>query len=206
MLLYYMARILDIFLDKKTNLNCKKYPDHGSLFAGLGHEEADAIRCLSARVSGSIFNIGKSHRLSDDNIEELICDCITICLQKIRDGKYEFQGHNPATFVIEIAKNRAKNLRRSALRHETLDFETIGEQEDKPDFGSLAETELLEKLLSKLDTNCQNLIRLKYLEERRDKDVIEEKLTQYTTVDALKNHRSKCLKKLVEIGAAASLL
>jgi len=205
MLPLFMARILDIFLDKKANRNCEKYPDHGSLFAGLGHEEADAIQCLSARVSGSIYNIGKSYRLSDDNIEELICDCITICLQKIKTGKYTFQGHNPATYVIEIAKNRAKNLRRSALRHETVDLESIGEQEDTPDFASLAETELLENLLSKLDTNCQNLVRLKYLEERRDKDVVEEKLTQYTTVDALKNHRSKCLKKLVEIGAAASI-
>lgn len=155
--------------------------------------------------SGSIFNIGKSHRLSDDDIEELICDCITICLQKIREEKYVFQGHSPATYVIEIAKNRARNFRRKALRHDTSDVEQIEYQTDEPDFRSLAQTELLEKLLSKLEPNCQNLIRLKYLEERRDKEVIEAKLTQYTTVDALKNHRSKCLKKLVEIGAAASL-
>ena len=200
-----MARILDIFLDRKTNQNCEKYPDPGSLFAGLGYEEAAAILCLSAKVSGSIFKIGKNNRLSDDNIEELICDCITICLQKIKTGKYTFQGHNPASYVIEIAKNRARNLRRSALRHETVDLESIGEQEDKPAFERLDETELLENLLSKLDTNCQKLIRLKYLEERRDKQVIEEKMTQYTTVDALKTHRSKCLKKLVDIGAAASL-
>lgn len=91
------------------------------------------------------------------------------------------------------------------MRHHTADLENVGEQAQEDDFGSLAETELLEKLLSQLETNCQNLIRLKYLEERRDKEVIEEKRTQYTTVDALKNHRSKCLKKLVEIGAAASL-
>jgi len=203
-LLHSMARILDLFLDRKTNRSCDKYPNDGSLFEGLRYEEADAIRCLSARVSGSIFNIGKSHHLPDDDIEELICDCITICIQKIRGGTYTFKGYNPATFVIEIAKNRARNFRRNSMKHETFGFESIGEQADEADFGSLAETELLEKLLSKLETNCQNLIRLKYLEERRDKEVIEEKLTQYTTVDALKNHRSKCLKKLVEIGAADS--
>ncbi|MBC7777175.1 MAG: sigma-70 family RNA polymerase sigma factor [Phycisphaerae bacterium] len=200
-----MARILDIFLNRKTNLSCEKYPNHGSLFTGLRHEEADAIRCLSARVSGSIFNIGKSYHLHDDDVEELICDCITICLQKIKEGKYTFQGYNPATFVIEIAKNRAQNFRRSALKHRTVGLENISERAEEPDFGSLAETELLEKLLSQLEANCQNLIRLKYLEERSDKEVIEEKLTQYTTVDALKNHRSKCLKKLVGIGADASI-
>ncbi len=201
-----MARTLDLFLDRKSNRACGQYPDHGALFAGCGREEAAAIKCLSARVSGSIFKIGKANRLTDDDIEELICDCITICLQKISTGKYTFQGYSPATFVIEIAKNRARNFRRNAQRHDTADLENIGEQAEAPEFGSLAETELLERLLAQLGTNCQTLIRLKYLEERRDKDVIEEKLTQYTTVDALKNHRSKCMKQLVKIGAAASLL
>ncbi len=200
-----MARMLDHFLDRKINFSCEKYPDPEALFEGLECEETDAIRCLSARVSGSIFNIGKSYRLRDEDVEELICDCITICLQKIREGKYIFQGFSPATFVVEIAKNRARNLYRNAQRHDTTDLESIGDQGEEPEFISLAETELLEKLLSKLEQNCQNLIRLKYLEERRDKDVIDEKLTQYTTVDALKNHRSKCMKKLVDIGAAASL-
>ena len=200
-----MARILDLFLDRKTNRLCEQYPDHGALFAGLAREETAAIQCLSVRVSGSIFSIGKKNNLTDDDIEELVCDCITICLQKIKAGKYVFQGYNPATFVIEIAKNRARNFRRSALRYDSRGLENMEEPADPSEFGSLAEVELLEKLLAKLDTNCQNLIRLKYLDERRDKDVIDEKLTQYTTVDALKNHRSKCMKKLVEIGAAASL-
>lgn len=198
-----MARILDIFLNRKSSQPCKKYPDSQSLFTGLQYEEADAIRCLSAQVSGTIFSIGKKYRLPDDDIEELICDCITICLQKIKAGKYTFQGYKPATFVIAIASNRVQNFRRSATKHNTADLENLGELANDEDFASLAATELLETLLSKLETNCQNLIRLKYLEERRDKEVIEEKLTQYTTVDALKNHRSKCLKKLVELGAAA---
>lgn len=205
MLLHRMARILDIFLDRKSNRSCEKYPDHAALFAGLEREETEAIQCLSSRVSGSIFKIGKGYRLPDDDIEDLICDCITIGLQKIREGKYMFQGYSPATFIIEIAKNRARNLRRSVLKHETEDIDTIVERVDEPEYGGVAETELLEKLLAQLEKNCQKLIRLKYLDERRDKAVIEEKLTQYTTVDALKNQRSKCLKKLVEIGAAASL-
>jgi len=201
-----MARILDFFLDRKTNNACAQFADAQGLFAGLEQEATDAIQCLYAQVSGSIFKIGKRHHLTDDDIEELICDCITICLQKIRTGKYVFQGFSPATFVIEIAKNRARNFRRSALRHYTTELESQREFSDEPDYGTFAETELLEKLLIQLDPNCQNLIRLKYLEERRDKEVIAENLTQYTTVDALKNHRSKCMKKLVEIGAAASLL
>lgn len=200
-----MARILDYFLDRKTNRACEKYPDHRMLFTGLEREESDAIRCLSSKVSGAIFKIGKSYQLTDDDIEELICDCITISVQKIRTGQYVFQGYSPATFVVEIAKNRARNFLRSAKRHGASDLEKLGEVSAEADFESREASEILEKLLSKLEPNCQTLIRLKYLEERRDKEVIEEKLTQYTTVDALKNHRSKCLKKLVEIGASASL-
>jgi len=205
MLQHGMARTLNLFLNRKNNAACAPYADHGALFAGLEREATDAIQCLSARVSGLIFKLGKTYRLTDDDIEELICDCITICVQKIRAGKYTFQGFSPASYVIEIAKNRVRNFQRSALRYDTTELENVGDQAEEPNFGGLAETELLEKLLSKLEVNCQNLIRLKYLEERRDKDVIEAKLTQYTTIDALKNHRSKCMKKLVEIGAAASL-
>jgi DNA-directed RNA polymerase specialized sigma24 family protein len=199
-----MARILDLFLNRKTNLACEKYPDPSALFAGLLREETEAIRCLSSKVSGSIFKLGKAFKLTDDDIEELICDCITICLQKIKTGQYQFQGYHPATFVIEIAKNRAQNFRRAALKHQTLDLENQPEQSDEIETGTQLETEILEKLLAQLEPNCQNLIRLKYLEERRDKEVIDAKLTQYTTVDALKNHRAKCMRKLVELAAASS--
>ena len=129
----FMARILDVFLDRKTNRNCEKYTDEGSLFTGLSREETDAIRCLSARTSGSIFNIGKKHQLSEDDIEELICDCITICLQKIKAGTYTFQGYNLATFVIEIAKNRARNFRRSALKHDTMELDEVGDLSERGD-------------------------------------------------------------------------
>ena len=103
-----------------------------------------------------------------------------------------------------MSKNRAQNFRRAALKHQTLDLENQPEQSDEIETGTQLETEILEKLLAQLEPNCQNLIRLKYLEERRDKEVIDAKLTQYTTVDALKNHRAKCMRKLVELAAASS--
>lgn len=201
-----MARILDRFLDRKTNQACVDYPTHAALFEGLQREESGAIRCLSARVSGSIFKIGKKQRLTDDDVEELICDCITLCLQKIRSGKYVFQGYDPATYVVEIAKNKVHNFHRNAMKYQTEDLENASDPMDEPDFTGQSDTDTLDRLLAQLDENCQNLIRLKYLEECRDKDLIEQKRTQYTTVDALKNNRSRCMKKLVEAAADTSLL
>lgn len=199
-----MARILDLFLDRKTNRACSGYPDNKSLFEALGREESGAIQCLYSRTSGGVFNIGQANGLTADDIEELICDCITVCVEKIRSGQYVFQGYNPASFVLEIAKNKAKNYRRSQARRQWSDLEKVEGEVEEPDFGSFSETELLNSMLDQLEDNCRNLIRLKYLDELRDKEVIDQKLTQYTTVDALKNHRSKCLKKLVEIAAAMS--
>jgi DNA-directed RNA polymerase specialized sigma24 family protein len=194
-----MASILDLFLDRKTNRACSSYPSHEALFAGLAREEAGAIRCLSARISGRVFNIGKRQGLAAEDIEELICDCIVLLLQKIRSGKYVFQGFDPATFGIEIAKKRVNNFRRQALKHEAVGLELLGDRAGEPDYAGRFETELLEKLLDRLDEGCRDLIRLKYLEERRDKEVIEQKLTRYATVDTLKNQRSKCMKKLVDL-------
>lgn len=194
-----MARILDLFLDKKANNACKGYTKPLELFEGLEQESPDAIRCLAARISGSVYKIGKQYRLTDEDIEELICDCITLCLQKIKTGKYLFQGFAPATYVVEIAKNKVRNFSRKAEKNNTRDIESATEPAEEPDYTSQEQTELLEKLLAKLDENCRNLIRLKYLEEYRDKEVIDQKVTQYNTVDSLKNNRARCMKKLVAL-------
>lgn len=196
-----MTRILDLFIGQKQKPDCRVYQDHLSLFTALKNEEKTAICCLFSKVSGTIFKIGKDYGLTDEDIEELICDCITLIIIKIKNGEYAFQGYDPASFVIEIAKNKVRNMRRIALRHETADIDLTTELADDTNLGSKEDVEILDKLMTMLDPNCQKLIKLKYLEEYRDKDVIELKLTQYTTVDALKTHRSKCMKKLVELGS-----
>lgn len=199
---YFMARTLDFLLGRRAKGPCDRYADAFALFNGLKAEEADAIRCLYHKTSGSIYQLGKASKLAEEDIEELICDCITIGLQKIQSGAFVFQGHSPATFVVEVAKKRVQNFKRKQVRHSTEELSADMEQHEEEEYGSMESVELLETILHQLDPNCQKLIRLKYLEERRDKDVIAEKHTQYTTVDALKNHRSRCLKKLTELAMA----
>jgi DNA-directed RNA polymerase specialized sigma24 family protein len=194
-----MARILDLLLNKKSNKACANYPTHEAFYNGLLAEEDLAIKCLYAKTAGSIHKMGKTYRLNLDEIEELIGDCIAICLQKIKSQVYEFKGHSPATYTIEIAKYRVQNIRRQAIKHQTIGLELLDNQADIEFFSSEEEVAKLEKLLLQLDDNCQNLIRLKYLDQCRDKEVIEQKKTQYSTVDALKNNRGRCLKKLIEL-------
>jgi hypothetical protein len=196
-----MARILNQFLTRNSNKACHQFPDAHALILALKREDASAINCLSSQIAGSVFKIGKGFNLVDDDIEELHCDCIMIFIDKIRAGQYEYFGHKPATYVIEIAKRRVNHYFRKANRRNTEDLDPrmdLVEEESQEMLGQIA---LVQELLSRLSEKCQKLIRLKYLDEHKDKEVIEQKLSQYTTVNALKNHRAQCMKKLVELGA-----
>lgn len=166
------------------------------LFDGLQREESNAIRYLYLRITGMVRQIGNQYGLTAEEAKELTGDCVALLLLKIRTGQYTFQGFDPATFAIEIAKNKVRHFKK---RH-IVPLTEIEEPAIEPEPASKAVVEILEQLLLQLPANCQKLIRLKYLEEMKDKTVIDLKMTQYTTVDALKNHRAQCMKKLVELG------
>ncbi len=195
-----MGSWFDSFLGRKQNsTDFAVYADAASLFDGLVREKSDAIRCVYARTSGTIARLGKNYGLEDADIEELIGDCIALLLVKIRSGQYVFQGYDPASFAVEIAKNKVRHFKKRV----TTDLSELEQVVEEPDYATQESVELLEKLLMQLPENCRNLIRLKYLDEIKDKDIIEQQLTQYRTVDALKNHRAQCMKKLVALAASA---
>ena len=199
-----MARRFNFFTRKNAGKACAAYPDHHSLLEALQREEAGAIQCLSSRVCASIAAIGKAFGLSDEDVEELQCDCIILFIQKLRSGAYVYRGHDPASFVIEIAKKRVRHYERQAKRRQTkAPAPAYDPADEESAFGGSEENaRLLEELFLEIDENCRKLISLKYLEELRDKEIIEMKLTQYTTVNAVKTHRSKCMKQLAEALAA----
>jgi DNA-directed RNA polymerase specialized sigma24 family protein len=196
-----MTRILDLFLKTNGVKACNAYPDPKSLFEGLAEEAPAAVRCLSSKIAGSIYKLGKQFQLLDEDIEELMCDCITLLIEKIRAGKYAFKGNDPASYAIEIAKFKVRNYRRNVVKDATKSLTAEQELivEEEAHFSSFEQTELLQSLLQKVGDNCEKLIRLRYIDECKDMDVIAQKTTQYTTVDALKNKRAQCLKKLIAL-------
>lgn len=194
-----MSRILETFFKRESRWDNQKYLDHATLYFDLKKEDATAIRYLYSKCSASIYNLGKQFNLTDEDIEELICDCITLLLFKIREGGYIYQQNSPSTYVIEVAKNKVRNYSRKGNKYQSVDLESAAEPIFEMDYMGSHNEELVNTLLLKLDSNCQKLIRLKYIEEFKDSEIISTGLTQYTTMDALKNHRSKCMKKLVEL-------
>lgn len=177
------------------------FPDHESLIGGLMRENPGAVQCLSSKIAGNVYKIGKGFNLLDEDIEELQCDCILIFMDKLKKGQFEYQGYSPAAFVIEIARKRVRFVARQSQKRATQDLDKEYDPiEEEPSFpGSQLRVEQLSALFKLIGENCQKLIQIHYLDELRDKEVIEKSLTQYTTVDALKNHRAKCMKKLVEL-------
>ncbi|MEP7323768.1 MAG: hypothetical protein ABI761_17715 [Saprospiraceae bacterium] len=197
---------VNLFKFSTSSVQKKKVLDYGDskgLFEGLKREESDAIRVLYSKISDSVFSLGNKYRLPPEDIEEMICDCITLIIQKIREGAYVFQGYDPATYVIEIAKNKVKSYSQKLLKHSSTLLDETTDIVDEPNITDYAATEVLTGLLKRLSENCQKLIQFKYLDERRDKEIIELKLTQYTTIDSLKSHRAQCMKKLSELAASA---
>jgi RNA polymerase sigma factor (sigma-70 family) len=202
----FMSRILNFFLQKSEKKACNAYAEPADLFAGLQAEEADAFRCLYTRISGTVYSLGKEYRLTDEDIEEVICDSITLLTQKIRQGVYTFQGYQPASYAIEIAKNRIRHAARQQQKHQSEALGAAAEMTEDNAAWNWETLAVLEKLLNSISENCRNLIRLKYLDELSDKEIIEQQRTPYTTVNALKSHRSQCMKKLTELAQSARLL
>jgi len=199
-----MARILDFFLNRSTGKACAAFPDHESLISGLQQENSAAIQCLSSKIAGNIYKIGKGFNLMDEDIEELQCDCILIFMNKLKKGQFEYQGFSPAAFTIEIARRRVHFVARQSQKRATLDldkdYDPIEEEESFP--GSQLRVEQLSAMFKQIGENCQKLIQIHYLDGLKDKEVIEKSLTQYTTVNALKNHRAKCMKNLTALAKA----
>jgi RNA polymerase sigma factor (sigma-70 family) len=195
-----MAKLRSLFSFFLPVVN-SAYPDAASLFQGLEAEESAAIGFLYTKIAPAVSQLGLQYNLSEEDIEELAGDCIALLIQKIRNKEYVFQGYSPVTYTVEIAKNKAKTFHKKKQRFHFLPLEAIPDQpEETPDDPTdWQQTRTMENLLARLSENCRQLIRLKYLDEWPDKTVIEQKMTQYTTVDALKNKRAQCMKKLTEM-------
>lgn len=164
----------------------------------LKSENSKAIHYLFHRVTTPVFQICRSINLQDEMAEELVSDSILIFLQKLQNEQYVYEGIDPIHYILEIARRNANNYNRTKIKHKAVELTQSHDVAESPPTLEDLNQEML-NLLKMLGTNCERLIRLKYLEEFKDAQIIEQGLTQYTTIDALKNNRSKCFKKLLQL-------
>lgn len=180
---------------------CKRFQTHELLYEGLRKTDNAAILCLQVRAMSSVKKIVSGYRLPAEKADEIINSATLVFLQKIESGAYQFQGHAPMTYFIEIARRQALMATRS-LKKTAQPIEELPETAD-PDYAGFLRrqdaAEAVRFLLEKLGPPCADVIRLHHIDGYSDEEVVQQKLTKYSTPDSLKMKRSDCMKKLVQL-------
>ena len=171
------------------------------LFEALELRQDKAIQFVQRKTIKTIASLSRFAGLSELDSEEILNDSVIILLQKIESGAYQFQGYDPCTYVVEIAKGLIANAKRKNKRV-FEDIEThfeLADNETERYLEIKANEAIVAALLAKIGENCQKLITLKYLNEYKDDEILEQKMTQYSSINTLKVKRSECMKKLSEL-------
>lgn len=180
---------------------CRKYGSPETLFLGLKNQQNDAILCAQLKVLPTVKNIVRQLGLPDDRVDEILNQSTLIFLQKIESGAYQFQGFEPTTYLVEVARRVALNATRTQKRP-TDPLENHVQIAD-PDAENLTAqreaAELVRHLLHQLGDPCASVIRLYHIEGYSDEEVVNQRLTKYTTTESLKVKRSDCMKKLTAL-------
>lgn len=182
-----------------------RFSDKRVFFDALGQADSDAIRFLAQKISYSIRQSAFKARLAAEDVEELINDAIVITIGNIQQGKVQFMDYSPVAYALGVSRRlMANRIRSKKPPTEELDQVHLASDFNPEVYLKNKEQEkIIGQLLAKLEENCRLLIRLKFFHQKKDREIIEEKLSPYHSVDTVKSKRSQCLKKLARLATAA---
>ncbi len=181
---------------------CGKYKTNEQLFLSLQAMDARAIACLQGRAEQSVLRLVRQYGLPDDTAEDILNQSALVLLQKIDTGGYTYQGNDPRTYLLEVAKRLVMKqatkrrvvvqpIEAADLALADADFETLEKHQHAMD--------TLAQLLTRLGNPCEQVIRLHYIDGYTDEEVINARWTTFSTIASLKVKRSDCMKKLIKI-------
>jgi RNA polymerase sigma factor (sigma-70 family) len=180
---------------------CKQFETNERLFDGLRRLEHAAILCVQMKALNSVRKFAGRYKLPPEQADDILNQSTLIFLRKIEDGSYQFQDHAPSTYLIEIARRVAlmatrshKNIPEGLENHQNL-VDVAVEMDEKRNEA----TELVRQLLGQLGQPCEQVVRLHHIEGYSDEEVVQQKMTRYSTTDSLKMKRSDCMKKLIQL-------
>jgi DNA-directed RNA polymerase specialized sigma24 family protein len=180
---------------------CKSFDTNERLFDGLRRLENSAILCVQLKAIHSVRKFIGQYQLPPEQADDILNQSTLIFLQKIEDGTYQFQNHAPSTYLIEIAKRVALMATRTQKNTpEILDnHHHLADPDIENDRKRNEATELVRQLLGHLGQPCEQVVRLHHIEGYSDEEVVNQKMTKYSTTDSLKMKRSDCMKKLIQL-------
>ncbi len=180
---------------------CRQFDSNERLFQALKNLNNAAILCVQTKAMPSARKFALQYGLPPDSADEVLNQSTLIFLRKIEDGTYQFQGHAPSTYLVEIVRRVALTMTRTRQKsHESIenqhdlhdpDVEAAQRQRESAD--------LVRQFLGQMGEPCEAVIRLHHIEGYSDEEVVRQGWTRYTTTDSLKIKRSDCMKKLIQI-------
>jgi DNA-directed RNA polymerase specialized sigma24 family protein len=180
---------------------CRQFNDNEQLFQALKSLNNSAILCIQTKAIPSAHKLVQQYGLPPEKVDELVNESTLIFLRKISDGSYQFQGHAPSSYLVEIMKRVALMM----TRKKQHSYELIEDHQNlqDPDLESTKRqqesAELVRQFLGQMGEPCASVIRLHHIDGYSDDEVVRQGWTRYSTTDSLKIKRSDCMKKLIQI-------
>lgn len=179
--------------------NHHRFDDPVQLLEALRQGNSGAIIFFQNKAMPSTRKLLQQYRLPEHLLPEVLNDASVIFIKKLREPGFALHSAKPFTYFIEIVKKVVSNetRKRQIGRHESIENQYDLSDSSIEDYHARKETiELLNGLLSGAGAPCARVIRLKYIDGFSDEEAIQERLTQYSTVESLRQKRSDCMKKL----------
>ena len=175
------------------------YTTRTSHLRRLGAMEDDAWREFYDKYRSMVYGIGRKHRLSGPDLEDLMQYVTAVCCESLRDFVYEPERCRFRSFLYRVVENVARNLRRRNFRARKAAFAVPAACESELDDKFLREYRdfllqgALERLKREVSGETFLIFEMLEIEER---PVPEVALMTGRTANALYGIRHRCFKKL----------
>ncbi len=178
-----------------------------ALYDALGRADHTAIRTLADKIRPDVRKAVIRAGLAIEDAEELVNDILVITIANIRKKTFQHQDYHPAAYAMGVMRKLLANRIR-AKKPRTEELDNIPHQSSlNPEayFRDKERQKIVGDLLQRLGETCRKLLIFKYFNHYSDKEIVEKKLADFTSINSLKSKRSQCLRKLAEIARAAGI-
>jgi len=149
------------------------------------------------------FVRSRFYSLDTERIEDAYSEAFHALYRNVQVGKLERLTSSLKTYLFQIGLYKVideMNIKKKMLGEELIDFKPEDELMQLDFFEEndeeVIKTRILNETVGQMKEPCCTLLRLFWYEQKRDAEIVT--LTSYSSVDTVKNQRSRCMKQLKE--------
>jgi len=148
-----------------------------------------------------LFIKGKVTALDNENIQDLYQEAWYAVYKNIKDGKLLELTSTLKTYLFQIGRNQALSLIKR-LESRGGDKEIVDEvwEDDTHDIEDqhTKRSNILRQAIGELTETCRNIMKLFYFEDKKLDEIVY-LLDDFSSKDALKTKKYKCMKRLEKL-------